>query len=107
MSTLAGKELIKSISDVGVKRLTLRLQVLANGIYDKTISSEMSEDRKEQNFRLCEALLDAKRMIDRFVELDAKRMSNNFSYINELAKIKKEYKKLIEENKYLKEKILC
>jgi hypothetical protein len=99
--------LIDSISEMGILRLQMRLTANANSIYEKTIISTLTDERKQQNYDLVNLLLDSKKTIDDFVKLDAKRMTKLFEYKIEQMKIQKELDELKKENEYLKNRIPC
>lgn len=77
----------------------------SSNIYDKTIGSNLPEERKQANYELATTLIDCKKVIDHFEQVDMKRQQRNSLLIHRCQVLEKEINKLKEENKHLKERI--
>lgn len=104
-STEAGIELRISLTEIDRLKIKSDIIVLASSIYDKTINSSLSEERKKHNYDLALLLLNAKKLIEHFEEVDMKRQSRNFELINRCKQKDLKINELIKENEYLKERI--
>lgn len=98
-------ELLIAPSELSVLNLKSRLSVNASYLYDKTVNSNLPENKKSKNLNLVSLILDASKMIDELVKADSKRRTNNYILISKVQKLEKRIKELEHEIENLKENI--
>lgn len=104
-ATEAGIELRLALTDINLLKLKAKLMSISSNIYDKTIGSNLPEDRKQSNYELATTLIDCKKVIDHFEQLDMKRQQRNSLLIIRCQTMENEITRLKEENNHLKERI--
>jgi len=82
------------------------LTVTARYVYEKTILSNLSEERKQSNFDLINLLNDCNKALGEMKSIDDKRISNNFSYINQIEILKRENERLNKELETIKNNLV-
>lgn len=104
-ATEAGKELSINLTEIDRLKVKAKLMATATSIYDRTILSELSEERKNSNYELATLLLDSKKLLDHYEMVDMKRQSRNFELINRCKKLEQDLEKIQKENDFLKTRI--
>lgn len=105
-STESGREMLLSNIELDVMKLKLKLQITAHAIYDQTVKSNISDEKRAKNHELTETLLDAKKVIEQYQALDAKRYSRNIRLISEIQKRDRVIQEMELELKNLKDQMI-
>lgn len=99
-------ELLLSYSEMKLLKHKMMLTLTARSIYEKTIVSQLSDERKDANFELINLLNDTNKILDEMKKIDDKRMSNNFRLINEIKILKQENERLNKELETIKNNLI-
>jgi len=84
----------------------MMLTVTARSIYEKTIFSNLTDERKQSNFELINLLNDTNKILDEMKRIDGKRMSNNFELINKVELLQRENERLTKELETIKNNLI-